>query len=215
MAAAAAACGDDSPSASPPTTFPPDFTAEDCLVTLHGRSGDGAVPTHHADWAELAPGGNEAWAGGGRVWRYDTAEAMEEASGIVEEVVDAAGCERVAIHGFSNGAAFAGALACSGDTLGGRLVGVVVDDPVPDDSSPECAPDPDVAIAVYWTGGLAEAEPGASCEDLGWTCAGGDRLVGIDAYAERLGAPVQRSPHRDHRAHRDAPEIAEWLRTDV
>lgn len=205
-------CGDDEPSAGPPTTFPPDFSAERCLVTVHGRSGDGAAPRHHEGWAELSPSGNEAWRDGGRVWIYDTEESYAEARSRITEVVDAAGCERVALHGFSNGAAFVGALACRGEDLGGRLVGVIVDDPVPDDSSPDCAPAEDVEVAVYWTGGLSEAQPGASCDDLGWTCAGGDELVGIDEYARRLGVEVQQSPHTDHIAHRDAPEIAEWLR---
>ena len=212
MTAAATGCGEDSSSAGPATTFPTDFEAANCLVTLHGRSGDGAAPRRHDGWAELSPPANEAWEGGGRVWVYDTEDAYADARSAVTEVVDAAGCERVVIHGFSNGAAFAGALACRGEDLDGRLVGVVVDDPVPDDSSPRCAPAAGLGVAVYWTGGLREAEPGASCEDLGWTCAGGDRLIGIDEYAERLGAVVQRSPHREHEAYRDAPEIAEWLR---
>ncbi len=215
LGAATLGCGGDEPTAGPPTTFPPDFRAERCLVTVHGRTGDGAAPRQLDGWAELSPSGNEAWKDGGRVWIYDTEESYAEARSRITEVVDAAGCERVALHGFSNGAAFVGALACRGEDLDGRLVGVIVDDPVPDDSSPDCEPATTVDVAVYWTGGLSEAEAGASCEDLGWTCAGGDELVGIDEYADRLGAEVQRSPHSDHIAHRDAPEINEWLRADL
>jgi hypothetical protein len=145
------------------------------------------------------------------VWIYDTADAYEAARTKVAEVIESAGCSTVVLHGFSNGAAFAGALVCRGETFDGRLRGVVVDDPVPDDSSPECSVAPDVGIALYWTGGLTDARTGASCDDLEWTCAGGDRLVGIEEYARRLGTTVQPSPHREHVPHDLAPELTDWL----
>ena len=207
----AGACGETTEPSAPATTFPPDFTAERCLVRLHGRSGRGAAPQHHDGWAELAPDANEPYEGGGRVWIYDTPDAYAAARSAVTEVIDAAGCSRVVLHGFSNGAAFTGKLVCQGEDFGGRLVGAVVDDPVPDDASPDCSPAAGVGVAVYWTGGLTEATPGASCEDLGWTCAGGDELLSIEAYAARLGAEVQESVHTRHEAYDDAPELAAWL----
>lgn len=204
------ACGgDDDAAPAPSTTFPPDFAADTCLVEVHGRSETGAAPRQEDGWAVLRPDGNEAH-DPGRVWVYDTDEALAEARGRVTEVIDAAGCTTVALHGFSNGAAFAAALACTGETLDGRLVGVVVDDPVPDDASPDCAVDPDVEIALYWTGGL-DVDAGDSCDELGWTCAGGDELVGIEEYARRLGADVQPSVHDEHVVHDSPPEPERWL----
>ena len=207
----AGACGDSTEPSAPATTFPPDFTADRCLVRLHGRSGHGAAPRQRDGFAELAPDANEAYEGGGRVWIYDTPASYAAARSAVTEVIEAAGCSRVVLHGFSNGAAFTGKLVCEGEDFGGRLAGAVVDDPVPDDSSPDCSPAPGVGVAVYWTGGLTEATPGASCEDLGWTCAGSDRLLGIEEYASRLGVPVQESVHTRHEAFDDAPELTAWL----
>lgn len=212
LALVAVGCGgDDDEAGDPPpsTTFPSDFSADACLIELHGRSDGGAAPRQEDEWAVLRPDGNEPW-DSGRVWIYDTDESLAAARGQVTEVADAAGCTTIALHGFSNGAAFAAALACTGETLDGRLVGVVVDDPVPDDASPACAVDPDVEVAVYWTGGL-EVVGGDSCDDLGWTCAGSDQLVGIDEFARRLGAEVQPSVQEEHTVHPAPPELAVWL----
>ncbi len=192
-------------------TVPSDFDAERCLVRVHGRSDVGAPPVQRDGFAELAPDANEAFDGGGRVWIYDTDAAFDDARSRVLEVIDAAGCERVVLHGFSNGAAFTAALVCRGETFDGRLRGAVIDDPVPDDSSPDCAVDPSVEVALYWTGGLTEARAGASCSDLGWTCAGGDELIGVEELADRLGVEVNPSVHEDHRPYDDAPEVQEWL----
>lgn len=208
--AALAGCssGDDEGGAS---EVPDDFSAERCLVRVHGRSDAGAAPKMVDGYAELAPDANEAFDGGGRVWVYDTEDSAAAARGQVVEVIDDAGCEQVVLHGFSNGAAFVASMVCGGETFDGRLVGAVVDDPVTDDASPDCAPDPSVDVAVYWTGGLTEGVAGASCEELGWTCAGGDELIGIDEFAARLGAEVQESPYDEHRPYLDAPELTDWL----
>lgn len=200
---------DEAGDPAPSTTFPSDFSAETCLIELHGRSETGAAPREEDGWAVLRPDGNEPW-DAGWVWIYDSDESLAAARGQVTEVADAAGCTTIALHGFSNGAAFAAALACTGETLDGRLVGVVVDDPVPDDASPACAVDSGVEVALYWTGGL-EVLAGDSCDDLGWTCAGSDELVGIDEYARRLGTEVQPSIHEDHTVHDAPPEIEAWL----
>ena len=114
------------------------------------------------------------------------------------------------VHGFSNGGAFAGALYCRGETLGGRLRGVIVDDPVPDHGTAGCTPPAGVPVALYWTGALTEATPGADSAPLDWTCAGGS-LVGIDAYAAALGTPVLPSPNRGHQPVADPPQVAAWL----
>lgn len=190
---------------------PTGFSAERCLVQLHGRSEDGAVPRRLDGYAVLRPGGNEANpTGSGRVWLYRDDDEYAEALAQVTEVVDAAGCTQVVLHGFSNGGGFLGNLLCRGETLDGRLVGAVVDDPVPDDSSP-CTPDPSVPVSVFWTGGLEEATAGAQCDELGWTCSGSGVLVGIDEFARRLGAAVAPSIHTDHRVYDNPPEIHDWL----
>ena len=85
-----------------------------------------------------------------------------------------------------------------------------IDDPVPDVGTEDSAHGDGVEIALYWTGGLTEAEPGASCAELTWTCRG-THLIGIEAYAENLGVDISESPHRDHKAHYEAPERQRWL----
>ena len=121
-------------------------------------------------------------------------------------------CAEVIINGFSNGAAFAAKLYCRGENLDGRLVRVVVDDPVPDEGVAGCDPDPTVAVTLYSTGALdATARPGWDCSLGDWTCEGGT-TIGIDAYADALGTDVVESIHNDHTWYWDAPELADWTR---
>ena len=207
---AAVGCSSDAveDASRPSTTFPPELVSELCEVQLHGRTEQGAAPRRSEERVVLRPDANRSFEQGGRVWIYDTESEFREARDLVGELVQEAGCEAVVLHGFSNGAAFAAKLACSGETFDSRLVGVVVDDPVADDSSPDCTPGEGVDVALYWTGAIPDE---GSCRDLGWTCAGGDELVGIAAFAERLGAAVQNSPEEDHRMNEDPPEIPRWL----
>ncbi len=210
------ACGGDdggSDAAAPPPSAPAtaDVQAERCLVRLHGRSERGADPEDRGSHAEVAPTGNGR-AGDGFEWRYDSDDTYGVALEAVVGWVDAVGCDHVVLNGFSNGGGFAGALLCRGETLGGRLAGVVIDDPVPDDAVDGCTPGPDVEVALYWTGALTEAEAGVRCDDIGFTC-GGDELLGIEAYAEALGVPAQASPYDEHRWYREAPELADLLGT--
>lgn len=213
---ALAGCGDDDDGgggATPTTTLPDGLTAERCLVRLHGKSETGAEAELRDGVAELAPTGNGR-AGDGHEWVYDPDDAFDEAVAVVGDLVEEVGCTQVVLDGFSNGGAFAATVACRGETFGDVLVGVVVDDPPPDEGVVDCAPAPGVEVALYWTGALDEqAQPGADCDDLGWTCAGG-RLLGIDAYAEALGVEVQDSPFDEHEWYRDAPEITTWLAAD-
>ena len=67
---------------------------------------------------------------------YDAARA------IVADAVEA--CGPIIIDGFSNGASFAAAMYCHGETFDGRLQRVVVDDPVTDHAVDGCTPDPSV-----------------------------------------------------------------------
>jgi hypothetical protein len=101
-------------------------------------------------------------------------------------------------------------LYCQGETFDGRLVRVVIDDPVPDAAVQDCSPDPTVRVTLYWTGALDEqAQPGWDCSEADWTCDGGT-TIGIDAYATALGTDVQSSPFDDHQWYTDAPELTAW-----
>jgi pimeloyl-ACP methyl ester carboxylesterase len=207
--ATTASCASDGGTGSAGSDAPA-ATGDRCIVRLHGKGGTGTDPVIVDGVVELSPTGNaEGW--GGREWRYFPDDRYAEAVAIVATAVDGAGCTRVVVDGFSNGAAFAAKLWCRSETLGGRLAGVVIDDPVPDQGTAGCAPATGVPAALYWTGALAAtAIPGADCGPIDWTCEGGS-LVGIDAYAATLGLAVQPSPLRAHEWQRTASELTAWL----
>ena len=73
-----------------------------------------------------------------------------------------------------------------------------------------CACASGVDVALYWTGALTIATAGTDCESISYTCEG-ERLIGIDAYADELGTVAQPSPHDEHVWYRDAPELTAWL----
>ncbi len=204
-----AACGDKvAAPASSDSASTVAVSAERCTVMLHGKGGNGASPVMVDDrTARIAPSGNaDGWSG--RQWLYFPDDRYEEARQVV---VDAArNCAQMIVGGFSNGAAFAASLWCRGETFDGRLVGVVIDDPVPDASADGCAPADGVPATLYWTGGLDDmATPGRSCDEIDWTCAGGT-LVGIEAFAASLGLSITPSPNTEHTAFADAPELTSW-----
>ena len=182
-------------------------TVDRCLVRLHGKGGEGA-PTAVEDGVRvIAPDGNaEGWSA--RQWLYFPDDEYAAARNVVEDAVTE--CGQVIIDGFSNGAAFAAKMYCRGETFGGRLVRVVVDDPVVDAAVNDCSPDPSVGVTLYWTGALAaRAQPGWDCTEADWTCEGG-RTIGIDAYAEALGPHPKASPFKEHQWFLDAPELSYW-----
>jgi hypothetical protein len=154
-----------------------------------------------------SPDGNaDAW--DGHEWRYFPDADYKAARDTVAKTIE--GCSQVIVNGFSNGAAFGAKLYCRGETFEGRLVRVVVDDPVVDAAVEGCAPDPSVGLTLYWTGALeAQAQPGWDCSEADWTCEGG-QTIGIDAYAEALGTATQASPFDEHQWFLDAPEVSAW-----
>jgi hypothetical protein len=176
-------------------------------VRLHGKGGTGGDTVNEGDVTIVAPTGNaDGW--GARQWLYFPDEEYAAARAIVAESV--AGCDAVIVNGFSNGGAFAAKLYCRGESFDGRLLRVVVDDPVVDCAVEGCAPDPAVDVVLYWTGALAEtAQPGWDCGEGDWTCEGGT-TIGIDAYAAALGTDVLPSPHDAHEWFLDAPELDQW-----
>jgi hypothetical protein len=182
--------------------------ASRCVVRLHGKGASGEEDRVDArGFIEVSPSGNAAgW--GGRQWLYFPEDRFADARQIVADAVER--CRAVIVDGFSNGAAFAAKLYCRGEDLGGRLVRVVVDDPVPDHGVDDCDPDAAVDIVLYWTGALeSTARPGWACAEADWTCEGGT-TVGIDAYADALGTDIRESVHREHAWYRDAPELTDW-----
>jgi hypothetical protein len=198
--------------AAPATEAPPAPAASGlrCIVRLHGKGG-GAGGTHSvaADLVEVAPGGNgSAW--GGRVWNYFPESGYVAARSSVVAAVDAAGCGRIVVVGFSNGGAFAAKLFCRGESFDGRLIGVIVDDPVVDHAVDGCRAARGVRVALYWTGALAStATPGWNCAEQDWTCEGGT-TIGIDAYQRALGVTRQQSPHTTHAVYQSPPELSSW-----
>jgi hypothetical protein len=178
-----------------------------CLVRLHGKGGSGAPTTTVGDVTVVAPTGNaDGW--GARQWLYFPDSEYDAARAVVADSVT--GCRHIILDGFSNGGSFAAALYCRGETFEGRLLRVVVDDPVTDHAVDGCAPSPSVAVTLYSTGALdAQAAAGWQCAQSDWTCEGGE-TIGITAYAAALGAPVQRSPFQDHQPYQDAPELSDW-----
>lgn len=181
-----------------------------CIVKLHGKGGDGAPTTVEGATTIVSPTGNAAgW--GGRQWSYFPSARYDEARAVITDAIVSTGCTRVALNGFSNGAAFAAALYCRGETFDGRLVGVMIDDPVTDHAVDGCAPAAGIPVALYWTGALeGQAVPGWDCASADWTCDGGT-TIGITAYAAALRTAPVASPHTDHVANADAPEPARWL----
>ncbi len=210
LVVAGAACGGDDRSAAttapsgPPVTVP---AGGRCLVRLHGKGGTGAPTTTAGDVTVIAPTGNsDGW--GAKQWLYFPAAEYEAARTIVADAVE--DCGPIIVDGFSNGASFAASMYCHGETLGGRLRRVVVDDPVTDHAVDGCKADPSVAVTLYATGALEPpAAPGWECADADWTCQGGS-TIGITAYAAALGVPRQQSPHTDHQPYTDAPELSKW-----
>lgn len=188
---------------------PPPAPARRCVVRLHGKGGNGAGTTAGAGgWLELNPRGNaQGW--GGWQWLYFPASSYASAVAIVERAITDNGCTASAVVGFSNGGAFAAKLACRGETFGGRVVGYVVDDPVPDRSTGSCGRS--VPVVLYWTGGLAStAKPGWACSQADWTCEGGE-TIGIDATGANLGVPVKASVNNGHSPYPNPPELRAWL----
>ncbi len=203
---AVAACGGGDDDA----TDAEEVRAERCVVRLHGKGAEGAPSTDDGGGiAVLSPDGNgTGW--GGRQWEYDTDFGVAAATDIITATVDQAACERIVVHGFSNGASMAAALYCTGEQLDGRLVGVIVDDPVTDAATEGCTPS-DLPVTIYWTGALDEtAPPGTRCDSLDWTCEGGI-VRGIDAYAADIGVEATPSPYDEHRWYLDSPLPLMWL----
>ena len=201
----ATACSSE---AATPTGPPP--TGDRCLVLLHGKGGRGEAPSVDAEGVvKLVPNGNQS-DGGGRKWIYFPEDQYVAATAVVAEAITASACKQVILGGFSNGAAFAAKLYCRGERFGDTVISVVVDDPVPDGATQDCAPAQGTTVSLVWTGGLDEtAQPGWQCSDGGWICEGGE-TIGIDAYAAALGVPAVQSARTKHEFWSQNPALTAW-----
>lgn len=156
----------------------------------------------------LHPNGNApGW--GGLQWLYFPDDDYSFVRVIVGGIIEQNACRRVIIHGFSNGAAAAGKLFCRGETFEHRVIGYVLDDPVPDHGVEPCTPAGSVKMRLYWTGALAQASDGWSCKSADWTCEG-DTTIGITKYARAVGVSVTPSIHKNHEEYRNPPEYRTW-----
>ncbi len=182
---------------------------KNCVVRLHGKSGTGSAATEQGGVTHLAPTGN-ATGWGGRQWLYFPEAGYRAGLLAVTASIDDAGCTRVILNGFSNGAAFAAKLYCRGENFGGRLARVIVDDPVTDHAVAGCGPAVGVAITLYWTGALeGQAQPGWSCAAADWTCEGGS-TIGIASYAAALATTALASPMGGHAPYPNPPELTRF-----
>ena len=201
-----------SPDAAPDAPTPqedagPSGAEQKCVVILHGKSGLGFATQVQPDYLLVGPTGNaDGW--GGKQWLYFPDDLFSEMRQIIAQALTADGCTKAVVHGFSNGAAAAAKLYCRGERFDGRVVGYVIDDPVPDHGADGCAPAAGVEAKLYWTTGLAPAD-GWNCAEGDWTCEGGT-TVGIEKYAANLGLTVVRSPNTSHAPYSNPPEYQSW-----
>ncbi len=157
-----------------------------CVVSLHGKGGDGRGPRALSGITHLAPAGNgdgDGW--GPHHWEYADPTAYSAALKKVTEAIDDKSCGQVVLTGFSNGGAMAAKIYCSGESLGGRMVGVIIDDPVPDRTVDDCAPFGGIPVRLIQSEDMAaRTGDGIPCPD-DWTCQGD--VVAPGAYRDRLG----------------------------
>lgn len=182
-------------------------TQKKCVVFLHGKSGSGAPTRQENGYTSVAPTGNaDGW--GGKQWLYFPDTRLTELRQIVSRAISDNACTRVIVHGFSNGGAAAAKLYCRGDSFGGKVVGYVIDDPVPDHGADTCAPAAGIKGRLYWTGGLSPAA-GWNCQEADWTCEGGT-TVGIQKFASNLKLTTTQSARTTHEPYTNPPEYQSW-----
>lgn len=157
-----------------------------CAVWLHGKGGSGGSPSVDGDVTWLSPTGNGDGGGWGPAhWEYATSTTFNQAISIINTEIAPQACGQIAIVGFSNGAAMAAKIFCQGQNFSGRLVGVLVDDPVPDQVVDNCAASSGVGVRLIMSDELGWITDGMACPG-GWTCQG--TLYGRQTYQAKLGS---------------------------
>jgi hypothetical protein len=179
-----------------------------CIVHLHGKGGHGSPTSVQGDVTHLYPEGNAAgWEA--RQWLYFPENRYEETKGIVAAAISGAGCGRVIVHGFSNGASATAKLYCHAERFGNTLVGAIIDDPVPDHGVEPCRRPRGVKVRLYVSGALKDTVEGWPCKKADFTCDGAT-TIGVPRYAEHLGTVATPSAHKKHEEYAAPPEYQAW-----
>lgn len=187
----------------------PTVPTKKCVVRLHGKGGNGGTSYMVGDVMHLRPTGNsDGW--GAKQWLYYPEANYTVVRDIVRKAVTDNKCTKVVLYGFSNGASAVAKMVCRDETLGGTLVGAVIDDPVADHGVEPCTPT--AQRKLYATGSLAHAIDGWNCVTGGWTCEGGN-TIGITRYAAALQTPRVQSPNTTHTPYSNAPELTSFFTT--
>ena len=186
------------------------------MVRLHGLTGDGQSARTSGGITTLYPRGNVKWnEGSGYGWVYYDDERFpganyDNALAKVTASLGGAECGQIIVYGFSNGGAMAAKMYCRGETLGGRVVGYVVDDPVTDAGVDGCAPAAGVKVAVFHsqymdnqTKGNTQCRPGNS-----WICENNIRYLLRD-YGTKIGT-AGKVVAKDHASGPYEPVVASW-----
>ncbi len=188
--------GNDTPPGGGDT--PPRPSGQRCVVFLHGRGGSGGDTSSFDGITTVRPQGNQGY-DSGSVWIYfPSSEYSSMVQAVKAAIPDS--CGQILLRGFSNGGAAASKMFCQGETFGGRLIGVVSDDPVMDQGTLACAPPAGVPALVFETGALPPGD--YSCSDNGFTCEGGS-VVPAATYVGRMSAlaSLRASSATDHSCH--------------
>jgi hypothetical protein len=175
-----------------PPPPPPGPSGKKCFVSLHGKGGDGG-PTWQQTWSStyivwnISPTGNGDGGGWGpHHWEYASESNYLAARTIITNAINAETCGQVTLSGFSNGAAMAAKLYCRGETFSNKLVGYIVDDPVPDQVVDGCSPTASMPLILVQSDDMNAWIPTNGPCPGGWTCQG--TVYSRENYRSRIGA---------------------------
>jgi hypothetical protein len=161
-------------------------TGKKCIVNLHGKGGDGGPSYQDGDTTWIFPTGNGDGGGWGpHHWEYSTSTTYSQALSIINSSIASENCGQIVLIGFSNGASMAAKVYCQGQNFSNRLLGVIVDDPVPDRVVDNCAPASNLQLRLIQSDDMGWITDGTPCPG-GWTCQG--TLYGRATYQSRIGA---------------------------
>lgn len=146
------------PPPAPAPGNPPVVDGKKCSLHLHWAGG-GAQPDQRDSngYWKVWPGSPD-----GAFWLYDgphnsaydpdsTADVAKynELVSYLKNFLDARECGPVLLIGYSNGGGFAAKLFCKGEDFGGRVWGVIVDDPVMDEGVLGCRPSRNIRAVSF------------------------------------------------------------------
>jgi hypothetical protein len=199
------------PTTSTPTMSTPSSTTTTTTTTI--------VPTGDQKCVVGAPGAGgssdlETGFSPGHGYDLDPSRYVTKGMRDFPELSDlqaaATGCNVIIVHAFSEGGRRAKEWYCSGQTLGGRVIGYILDDPnyLPDEGQP-CTPGGGVKIALYGT----KMAPGDDRWTIDYFLEGSGYGACMDKTAARLNTPIKVSPRYFHEPYTrpSPPEIANGL----